>query len=172
MMRIVADGFAMKNLTTIDPLSRLEEKIATLARERNVKQQKVRDDQAVKDQRQDQARAVWTKRKAELPGIVEAIDDMLKRHGYAGIAIGTMDQKHSDIDRTVIQFEHTAHHHSKILLCMTRAGDFTCSIGALSGDAGSMKVPSSELTEDRLKDVLAQAVEACLTGERSTSAGK
>ena len=153
-----------------DALSRLEAKIAATARERDIKKQKLRDDQAVKDHRQEQARAIWAQRKLELPGLVADIDRMLKSHGFAGLAIGNLDQKHSDIDRTVIEFEHAAHHHSRILLCVTRTGDFTCSIGSVGGEAGSMKLPTTDLSEGRLKVVLAQAVEACLSGERSMGA--
>ena len=150
-----------------DPMSRLEEAIAASARERDVKNQKIRDEQAAKEQQREQARAVWIMRKKELPGIVQTIDGMLKDHGYAGVAIGSNDLKHPDIDRAVVEFEHTAHNHSKILLCVTRAGDFTCSIGAVAGDAGSTKLPIADLTEDRLKEALALAVVACLSGERA-----
>jgi hypothetical protein len=155
-----------------DPLSRLEATIAASARERDIHNQKSRDDQAAKDRQRDDARAIWAKRMKELPGIVKTIDGMLKSHGYGGLVMGTFDLKHPDIDRAVIEFEHSARNHSKILLCVTGAGDFTCSIGAVAGDVGSTKLPIAELTEDRLKEALAQAVSECLGGKRAPRADR
>ena len=150
-----------------DPLSKLEAAIAASARERDIHEQKSRDDQAARDRHRDQARAIWTKRMKELPAVVKTIDGMLKDHGYGGLVMGTFDLKHPDIDRAVIEFEHSPRNHSKILLCVTGAGDFTCSIGAVTGDAGSTKLPIAELTEDRLKEALSLAVMGCLSGKRA-----
>ena len=150
-----------------DPLSRLQESIAARARERDIRIEKIREEQAAKEQLRDQAREIWTRRKKELPGIVKIIDGMLKGHGYAGLAMGHLDLKHPDVDRAVVEFEHSLHNHSKILLCLTRSGDFTCAIGTVGRETGSAKLPIADLTEDRLKDVLAHAVEACLGGERT-----
>jgi hypothetical protein len=149
-----------------DPLSRLEATIAASARERDIHDRKSRDDQATRDRQRDDARSVWAKRMKELPGIVKSIDGMLKTHGYGGLTMGTFDLKHPDIDRAVIEFEHNARNHSKILLCVTGGGDFTCSIGAVAGDVGSTKLPIAELTEERLQEAIALAVTECLAGKR------
>jgi len=149
-----------------DPLLQLKAAIALAAQERDMKIQKSRDDQAAREQRRDQARDVWGERKKELPAVVEAINRMLREHGYEGLAIGTLDSKHSDVDRMVIDFAHSLHSHTKILLCVTTAGEFTCAFGALHNDTGEIKLPIEQLSEVRLKEVLAKAVEECLSGKR------
>ena len=149
-----------------DPFSQLEDVIVATARERNKKNQKALDDLALKEQMRDAARAVWARRKVELPGLVKTIDAMLREHGFAGVAMGAVELKHSDLDRALVEFEHSTNNHSRILLCVTRAGDFTCTIGAVGGEAGSTKLPIAELTADRFKEVLAEAIMACLGGER------
>ena len=149
-----------------DPLSQLKAVIALAAQERDKKNQKSRDDQAAKEKRRDQARDVWAERKKELPALVEAINRMLREHGYEGLAIGILDSKHSDVDRMAIDFAHSPHSHTTILLCVTTAGEFTCAVGAVSNDTGKIKLPIEQLSEDRLKEVFAKAVEECLSGKR------
>ena len=149
-----------------DPLSRLKDAIALAAQERDKENQKRRDDQAARENRRDQARDVWAQRKKELGAIVDTINRMLREHGYEGLTIGIFDSKHSDVDRTVIDFAHSLHSHTKILLCVTTAGEFTCAVGAVHNDAGKIKLPIEQLSEDRLKEVLAKAVEECLSGKR------
>jgi len=149
-----------------DPLLQLKAVIALAAQERDRKNQESRDDQAAKEKRRDQARDVWTARKKELPAIVDIINRMLRDHGYEELTIGIFDLKHSDVDRIVIDFAHSLHSHTKILLCVTTAGEFTCAVGAVHNDAGKTKLPIEQLSEDRLKEVLAKAVEECLSGKR------
>lgn len=156
----------MANEMSNDPLSQLKAAIALAAQERDKKNQKSRDDQAAKEKRRDQARDVWAERKKELPAIVEAINRMLRDHGYEGLAIGILDSKHSDVDRMAIDFAHSLHSHTTILLCVTTAGEFTCAVGAVLNDTGKIKLPIEQLSEDRLKEVLAKAVEECLSGKR------
>ena len=153
-----------------DPLLQLKAAIALAAQERDKKNQESRDDQAAKEKRRDQARDVWAQRKKELPAIVDAINSMLREHGYEALTIGTFDSKHSDVDRTVIDFAHSLHSHTKILLCVTTAGEFSCAVGAAHNDAGMSWVPIEQLSEDRLKEVLAKAVEECLGGKRDQRA--
>ena len=86
--------------------------------------------------------------------------------GYEGLAIGNFDSKHSDVDRMSIDFAHSPHSHTKILLCVTTAGEFTCGVGAVHSHTGKTKLPIEQLSEDRLKEVLAKAVEECLGGKR------
>lgn len=149
-----------------DPLSRLKDAIALAAQERDKENQKRRDDQAAKENRRDQARDVWAQRKKELPALVDTINLMLIENGYEALTIGIVDSKHSDVDRTVIDFAHSVHSHTKILFCVTPAGEFTCAVGAVHNDAGKIKLPIEQLGEDRLKEVLAKAVEQCLGGKR------
>ena len=152
-----------------DPLMQLKAAIALAAQERDKKDQKSRDDQAAKEKRRDQTRDVWAERKKELPTIVDAINRMLRDYGYEGLTIGIFDLKHSDVDRTVIDFAHSLHSHTKILLSVTTAGEFTCAGGAVHNDAGNIKLPIEQLSKDRLKEVLAKAVEECLSGKRDQS---
>ena len=156
----------MGNGISNDPLLQIKGVIALAAQERDRKSRESRDEQAVKEKRRDQARDVWAERKKELPATVETINRMLKDHGYEGLTIGIFDSKHSDLDRTVIDFAHSLHSHTKILLCVTTAGEFTCAVGAVHNDAGKIKVPIEQLSEDRLKEVLSKAVEECLIGKR------
>mgnify|MGYP007067074115 CR=1 FL=1 len=144
---------------------KLESTIAAAARERDLKDKQTRDDIAANERQRDEAIAIWSARKKELPDLVKAIDTMLKQHGYVGLTRGVFDQKHADIDRAVINFEHNARSHSKIMLRATRTGELVCSIGAVSGDVYSAALPIRELTAERLKEVIARAVGECLTGE-------
>jgi hypothetical protein len=149
-----------------DPLLQLKAAIALAAQERDKKIQKSRDEQAAKVRRRDQARDVWAERKKELPAIVETINGMLREHGYEGLALGVFDSKHSDVDRMVIDFAHSLHSHTNILLCVTPAGEFSCAVGAVQNDTGKIKLPIEQLSEVRLTEVLAKAVEECLSGKR------
>jgi hypothetical protein len=146
-----------------DPLSQLEAVIALAAQERDKKAQEIRDDQAAKERR-DQARDVWAERKKELLAIVNTINRMLMDHGYEGLTVGSFDSKHSDVDRTMIDFAHSRHSHTKISLCVTTAGEFTCAVGAVHNDT-EIKLSIEQLSEDRLKEVLAKAVAECLSGK-------
>jgi len=149
-----------------DALSRLETAIAASAADRDKKDQKIRDEQAAKVRQQERARAIWSIRREQLPGIVAKIDSLLKKYGFAGVAVGKFDLKHSDIDRAVIEFRHNAHSASKILLCATSAGEFTCSISSVEGGVGSTELRLEDLTEDRLEEAVAHAVVECLSGRR------
>jgi hypothetical protein len=151
---------------TTDALSRLEATIAASAAERDKKDQKHRDEQAAKARMQERARTAWAMRREQLPGIVAKIDDLLKRYGYAGLTMGKFDLKHSDIDRAVIEFRHSAHSASKILLRATSAGEFNCSVSTLEGGIGSTELPLEDLTEGRLEQAVAHAVAECLGGRR------
>jgi hypothetical protein len=91
---------------------------------------------------------------------------MLRAHGFEGLAIGTLDSKHSDIDRLAIDFAHSRHSHTKILLCVTTAGKFTCAVGAVQSHADQNGLLIEQLSEVRLKEVLAKAVEECLGGKQ------
>jgi hypothetical protein len=144
-------------------LSQLEKTIAAAARERDTKEQKIRDDQSTKQRLRDDTKTAWALRKSELPGLVETIDTMLKGHGYAGLAMGTFDLKHSDIDRVIIEFKHSAYNISKILMCVTAGGEFTCSNMGSNNPITPTKLLVADMTEDHLKDALAQAVSCCLS---------
>lgn len=149
---------------TSDPLSKLESTIAASARQRDSRDQQNRDELTTKERQRSEERAIWSARKNELPGIVKAVDGMLKGHGYGGLAVGVLDLKHVDIDRVVIEFEHSPRTHSKILMCVTRTGDFTCTIAAVSGEVHATTMPIKDLTTETLKETLAQAVTECLSG--------
>jgi hypothetical protein len=149
-----------------DPLSRLESAIAASAAERDRIAQKERAENASRARLQEEARAIWAERCKELPGLVSTINNLLARHGYAGAILKKFDLKHSDVDRAVVEFAHSEHSASKIILCATLAGDFTCSIGTVDDTAGATRMPMSALTEDRLKAALAEAVMDCLKGKR------
>jgi hypothetical protein len=151
---------------TTDAMSRLEAAISASAAIRDEKDQKHRDEQTAKARRQERARAIWAVRREEIPGIVSKIDGLLKRHGYSGLAVGKFDQKHSDIDRAVIEFKHSSHSSSKILLCATIAGEFACSLSTIDGDVGSTEVQLEDLTSDRLEEAVSHAVMECLSGKR------
>jgi len=149
---------------TSDAFSRLEAAIAASAAERDRKEQKSREEQAAKVLQQERARAIWSIRCEQLPGIVAKIDGLLRRYGYAGLVMGKFDLKHSDIGRTVIEFKHSAYSASKILLCATSDGKFTCSISSVDGDVGSTELRLENLTEDRMEEAVAHAVVECLNG--------
>jgi hypothetical protein len=151
---------------TTEAMSRLEEAIAASAAVRDEMDQKARDEQAAKVRRQERARAIWSVRREELPGIVTKIDGLLKRHGYAGLVMGKFEQKHSDIDRAVIEFRHSPYSSSKILMCATSAGEFACSISSIDGDVGSTELRLEDLTHDRLEEAVGHAVMECLSGKR------
>jgi hypothetical protein len=151
---------------TTEAMSRLEAAIAASAAVRDELDQKARDEQSAKIRRQERARAIWSIRREELPGIVTKIDGLLKRHGYAGLVMGKFDQKHSDIDRAVIEFRHSPYSSSKILMCATSAGEFACSISSIDGDVGSTELRLEDLTHDRLEEAVGHAVMECLSGKR------
>ena len=149
---------------TSDAYLRLEAAIAVSAAERDKKEQKSRDEQTAKTQQQERARAIWAIRREQLPSMISKIDTLLKRHGYVGLTLRKFDLKHSDIDRAVIEFKHSAYSASKILLCATLGGGFTCSIDSVDGDSGSTELQLEDLTEDALEESLAHAVVQCLNG--------
>ena len=154
------------NPLSSNPLSRLALAIAAAARERDLKDQKEKDEQAVRTRERDEARVIWGARKSELPDIVKAIDGMLQLHGYGGLTMGHFELKHTDIDRVVLKFEHSRFNHSNILICATLDGQFTCALGASTPGASSSDatstIPMSDLTEVRLKEALSLAIEECL----------
>ncbi len=147
-----------------DALSRLEAAIAASAAERDKKEQKSRDELAAKARQQDRARAIWAIRREQLPSMISKIDTLLKRHGYVGLSLKKFELKHSDIDRAVIEFKHSAYSATKILLCATLGGQFTCSIDSVEGTAGSTELQLEDLTEDALEEAVAHAVVQCLSG--------
>jgi len=151
-----------------DPLSKLRVVIAKAAQERDERRQKIRDGQTAKDRQREEARALWAERKEDLSSIVDTIDGLLKEHGYGGLAIVGFDSKHSDIDRVLLEFEHGIRNHSKVLLCVTSWGEFTCAVGAVYDEAVKIKIPIEQLSEDRLKGALAQAVEECLVSSKGS----
>lgn len=130
---------------TTDAMSRLETAIAASAAVRDEKDQKIRDEHVAKGRREARARAIWSVRREELPGIATKIDGLLKKHGYAGLVMGKLDQKHSDIDRAILEFRHSTYSSSKILLCATLAGEFACSISSIDGDVGSTEMQLEDL---------------------------
>jgi hypothetical protein len=150
----------------VDPLSRLEAAIAAAADERDRIDQKNRAEMAAKARLQQEAKAVWAERSKELPGLVAAINSLLTRRGYAGVVLKKFDLKHGDIDRVVVEFAHSEHSASKILLCATIQGEFTCSVVTHDDAEGATRMPMTELSEDRLKEALGLAVMDCLKGKR------
>ena len=155
-----------------DPYALLDEAIAASARERDIKRKQDDDEQAAMVRRRDEANAIWSRRKDELPAIVKVIDRKLKDHAFAGLTLGTYELKHSDIGRVVIELEHSPHSTAKILFCVTKTGEFTCSIGSLTGYVTSSQGPITDLSADRLKEVLSQAVTACLSGNPASSVAR
>ena len=145
-----------------DPLAKLEAIIEKAALVRDKKSQKLYDDQTAREKRREQAQAIWGERKTALLAIVNVIDHMLKKHGYAGLDIGELESKHSDIDRVLLKFAHGVRDHSKVLLCVNTSGEFTCAIGTADDEAAKIKIPIEQLSEDRLKAALAEAVVQCL----------
>jgi hypothetical protein len=93
---------------------------------------------------------------------VQIIDHMLKQHGYDGLAMGELEAKHSDIDRVLLKFAHGVRDYSKILLCLKTSGEFTCAIETAHNQTATISVPVEQLSEDRLKFAIADAVEQCL----------
>ena len=151
---------------TTDAMSRLEAAIAASAAVRDEIDQKSRDEQSAKVRREARARAIWSVRREELPAITAKIDGLLKRYGYAGLVMGKSDQKHSDIDRAILEFRHSAYSSSKILLCATVAGELACSISSIDGNVGSTELQLEDLTQDRLEEAVGHAVIECLGGKR------
>lgn len=150
---------------TDDPMTTLQATIAATARQRDLKDQQSRDEAAEKDRQRNEASTIWAARKKELPDLVKAIDAMLKQSGFGGLSPAPYEQKHADLDRTLVVYQHSSHNHSKILMRTTRAGEFLCSILAATGEVYSATTPIGELTTDKLRGLLAQAVTECLTGE-------
>jgi hypothetical protein len=150
---------------TSDALSRLESAIAASAAERDKKEQASRAELAAKARQHERARAIWAMRREQLPSTVSEIDTLLKRYGYTGLTLKKFDLKHSDIDRAIIEFKHSAYSASKILLCATSGGAFTCSIISIEGDVGSTELQLEDLTEDALEEAVAHAVVQCLNGK-------
>ncbi|MGE8941479.1 hypothetical protein ACO2I3_06155 [Leptospira interrogans] len=142
----------------------MEAAIAASAAERDRKEQKSRDEQAAKVLQHERARAIWAMLREQLPEMVSKIDALLKRHGYAGLTLKRYDLKHSDIDRAVIEFKHSAYSASKILLCATSSGEFTCAINSVDDDVGLAELQLEDLTEDALEEAVAHAVVQCLSG--------
>ena len=152
-----------------DPYALLDVAIEASALKREIKKKQSDDEYAAMVRQREEATAIWSQRKLELPAIVQVIDRKLKDHGFAGVTLGVFDLKHSDIGRAVLEFEHGPHNVTKILFCVTRSGEFTCSIGALTGYMTSSQGPIAELSEDRFKATLAQAVSACLSGNPASA---
>jgi hypothetical protein len=138
---------------TSDALSRLESAIAASAAERDKKEQASRAELAAKARQHERARAIWAMRREQLPSTVSEIDTLLKRYGYTGLTLKKFDLKHS------------AYSASKILLCATSGGAFTCSIISIEGDVGSTELQLEDLTEDALEEAVAHAVVQCLNGK-------
>ena len=148
--------------TSDDPLATLEAFIVNVALKRDVKSQKLHDEQAAREKHREQALAIWRQRKAALTTVVQVIDNMLKQHGYSGLVIGELEAKHSDIDRVLLRFAHGVRDHSKILLCLKASGEFTCAIEAAHDQAAEISIPIEQLSEERLKATIAEAVQQCL----------
>ncbi len=149
---------------TNDPLSTLQATIAATAHQRDLRDQQIREETAVKDRQRNETSTIWAARKKELPDIVKAIDAMLKQNGFGGMSSAIYEHKHADLDRTLIIYQHSSHNHSKILFRTTRAGEFICSILAATGEVYSVTTPIGDVTTDKLKELVAQAVSECLTG--------
>ena len=145
-----------------DPLAELEAFIVNAALARNQKSQKLHDEQAARENQREKSLAIWKERKVALASIVQVIDHMLKQHGYAGLAMGELEAKHSDIDRVLLKFAHGVRDYSKILLCLKTSGEFTCAIETALAQTITVSLPIELLSEDRLKAALAEAVEQCL----------
>jgi hypothetical protein len=145
-----------------DPLTELEAFIVNAALKRDQKCQKLHDELAARENQRERSLAIWRERKAALATIVQVIDDMLKQHGYAGLVTGELETKHSDIDRVLLKFAHGVRDYSKILLCLKTSGEFTCAIETAHDQIATISVPIEDLSEDRLKAAIAEAVEQCL----------
>jgi hypothetical protein len=145
-----------------DPLAELEAFIVNAALKRDQKCQKLHDEQTARDKQRERSQAIWRERKATLATSVQVIDHMLKQHGYAGLVMGELETKHSDIDRVLLKFAHGVRDYSKILLCLKTSGEFTCAIETAHDQIATISVPIEELSEDRLNAAIAEAVEQCL----------
>jgi hypothetical protein len=145
-----------------DPLAELEAFIATAALARNQKSQKLHDEHAARENQREKSLAIWKERKVALASIVQVIDHMLKQNGYAGLAIGELEGKHSDIDRVLLKHAHGVRDYSKILLCLKTSGEFTCAIETAHDQTATISIPVEQLSEDRLKAAIAEAVAQCL----------
>jgi hypothetical protein len=145
-----------------DPLVELEAFIVNAARKRDQKSQKLYDEHAAREKQREKSIAIWRARKEALAKIVRVIDHMLKQHGYAGLVIGELEAKHSDIDRVLLKFPHGVRDYSKILLCLMASGEFTCTIETTRDQKALISIPIEQLSEERLKAAVAEAVEQCL----------
>lgn len=145
-----------------NPLEDLEAFIVNSALKRDQKSQKLHDEQAAREKQRENSLAIWRQRKTALATIVQVIDHMLKQHGYAGLVIGELEAKHSDIDRMLLKFEHGVRDYSKILLCLKTSGEFTCAIESAHDQTAMISIPIEQLSEERLKAAIAEAVEQCL----------
>ena len=119
---------------TDDPMKTLQTTIAATARQRDLKDQQIREETAAKDRHRNETSTIWAARKKELPDVVKAIDAMLKQNGFGGVSPASYEHKHADLDRTLVIYQHSSHSHSKILMRTTRAGEFICSILAATGE--------------------------------------
>lgn len=145
-----------------DPLAELEAFIVNVARKRDQKAQKLLEEHTARERQREKSLAIWRERKVALATIVQAIDHMLKQHGYAGLVIGELEAKHSDVDRVLLKFAHGVRDYSKILLCLKRSGEFTCATEIAHDQVATIGIPIEQLSEDRLKATIVEAVEQCL----------
>lgn len=150
-----------------DPYSKLEAVLVLSARQRDERLRKERDEALAKTARREAATAIWSARKLALPDIVRVIDGMLKSHGFPGVTLAPADQKHNDIGQAVIEFEQSPRNRVRIQLIASADGEFVCSVSAITGYAPLVKIAIGDLTEDRLKEVLSEAVKACLDSNLS-----
>ena len=145
-----------------DPLADLEAFIVSAAVKRDEKSQKLHDEQTTREKQRQNSLAIWRQRKTALVTIVQVIDHMLKQHGYAGLVIGELEGKHSDLDRILLKFAHGVRDYSKILLCLKTSGELTCATETGHDQIKTISIPLEQLSEDRLKAAIAEAVEQCL----------
>jgi hypothetical protein len=145
-----------------DPLVELEEFIVNAALKRDQKSQKLHDEQATREKQRQNSLAIWRQRRTALATIVEVIDRMLKQYGYAGLVIGELEAKHSDLDRVLLKFAHGVRDYSKIFLCLKTSGEFTCATETRHDQRAMISIPIEQLSEERLKAAIAEAVEQCL----------
>jgi hypothetical protein len=150
-----------------DPLVGLEAVIKKAAQARDELRQRLQDDHDAKEQYKHLIKAQWAEHKKALAATVSAIDRLLKEHGYGGLAIVDDEMRHSEIDRMVLEFEHGIRDHSKILLCVTPSGEFTCAVGVVTDESQKTRLPIEGLGAHELKAILAQAVEQCLSRKKS-----
>jgi hypothetical protein len=146
-----------------DPLAELEAFILNSAVKRDQESQKLHDEQAARERQREKSQAIWKERKVALALSVQVIDHMLKQHGYAGLVIGELEAKHSDIDRVLLKFAHGVRDYSRILLCLKTSGEFTCAVETAHDQTTTISIPIEQLSEDRLQAAIATAVKQCLT---------